>query len=66
MSFFKLYKTQLLVYFALASLVGVLLSIENGVFRGIAFTLGCFLFLTVISYVTYRKHLYKYGKNDTK
>jgi hypothetical protein len=66
MSFFRLFRTQLMVYFALTSLVGGLLSIEGGVFRGMAFTIGCFFFLTAVSYGTYRKHLSKYGKNDIK
>ncbi|SFR54609.1 hypothetical protein SAMN04488070_1859 [Pseudidiomarina maritima] len=64
MSFFKLYKLQLIVYFALAALVGGLISVESGLFRGFAFSIGCFLFLTVISYITYRKNLSKYGNND--
>jgi hypothetical protein len=66
MSFFKLYRTQLLAYFVLTSLVGGLLSIESGLLRGMAFTIGCFLFLAAVSYGTYRKHLSKYGKNDIK
>lgn len=66
MSFLKLYKLQLFVYFSLAALVGYLISIENGLARGALFSIGCFIFLTIISYLTYRNNLSKYGKRKIR
>ena len=66
MNFFRLHKVQLIAYFLLSLICGGVISIENGLIRGLGFTVLCLVFLTSISYFSYRKSISKYGKRDIK
>ncbi|GAA5134725.1 hypothetical protein GCM10025767_11400 [Thalassotalea piscium] len=66
MSFFRLYKVQIIVYLILSFICGGVISIENGLIRGVGFSVVCSFFLIFISYISYRKSISKYGKNNIK
>jgi len=66
MNFFRLHKVQLIAYFLLSLICGGVISIENGLIRGLGFTVVCLIFLISISYFSYRKSISKYGKRDIK
>jgi hypothetical protein len=66
MNFFRLYKVQMITYLLLSLICGGVISIENGLFRGLGFTVVCLVFLISISYFSYRKSILKYGKRDIK
>ena len=66
MSFFSLYKVQIIAYLVLSFICGGVISIENGLLHGLGFTVACLVFLISISYFSYRKSISKYGKNNIK
>ncbi|CAM3411585.1 DUF1328 domain-containing protein [Shewanella violacea] len=66
MNFFRLYKVQIIVYLLLLLVCGGFISIENGLLRGLGFSVVCLVFLCVISYISYRNSISKYGKRDIK
>lgn len=57
--FLKLYRPQLIIYFVMSLIVGGLIAIGNGLIRGIGFSIVCMVFLSLYSYFSYKKKIFK-------
>jgi hypothetical protein len=66
MIFLRLFKAQIILYLVFSLVVGGLISIENGLLRGVFFTMFVFGLGVFTSYYNYRKIFSKYGKKDFK